>query len=398
MSCATANSEAMREGGSVALTVVVPFTRPWAVTAFFDSLDASGIDQESSALICYIDHDDARLVAAVRARMLAGAWRSLLLHTSGWEPPGEFTNAKRRRRRHCAMRLALRGLLPKTGLLLLTEDDAIWPAGGYTMLHDSYAAGGAEVVTGWQVNRWGDVRPPGIWHIEPGPPRRLQAMLPTEDRNAEYVDACGLYAMLTTAEVYRALDFRVWDDSLGQDVSVTWAATQRGVRIAVDWRCGLGHKLHDKVIEPRCAAPFERSADVVTIQTPSGPFWAFETKEADKVDRTGIYRTKQRITDPITGQVIVGKGADIKLAEAVEFARRGLLSDPAVNRHVHEGKVMPGVETKPVPGVEAPVLAQIEAPVAEAVETPEGPPYACRVCGREYKTIKGRDSHEEAKH
>lgn len=397
MSCATASSESLREGGAVALTVAVPFTRPWAVDPFFDALERSGIDESTAALLCYVDSHDARLASAVRTRMRAGRWRSLWLHVSGWEPPAEFQNATRRRKRHCAMRLGMRGLLPKTGLLLMTEDDALWPEGGYAMLAETYAVGAAEIVTGWQVNRWGDVRPPGIWHIEQGPPRRLQAMLPKP--GVEYVDACGLYAMLTEAEVYRSLDFRTWDNALGQDVSVTWEATRRGVRIAVDWRCGIGHKLHDRVIEPACAAPYERSADVITIQTPSGPFWAYESKkEAGDVSRTDVYRTKQRITDPASGQIIVGKGVDIKLAEAVEYARRGLLSDPAVNVHLHEGKVMPGVETKPVADVEAPtVLAQLEQPVA-AVETPEGPPYACRVCGREYKTEKGRDGHEASKH
>jgi hypothetical protein len=61
---------------------------------------------------------------------------------------------------------------------------------------------------------------------------------------------------------------------------------------------------------------------------------------------------------------------------------------------------MPGVETKPVAADEAPslaLLADVEGAPAP-VETPEGPPYACKVCGREYKTMKGRDDHEANKH
>lgn len=136
-----------------------------------------------------------------------------------------------------------------------------------------------------------------------------------------------------------------------------------------------------------------------TIMTPSGPFWVHEPKEAT-VSRTDSYRTKQRIIDPATGEIIVGKGTDLKMSEAVEYARRGLLSDPAVNMLIHSGKVMPGVETKPQPEGEAPALALLAdvegAPVP--VETPEAPPYACKVCGREYKTLKGRDEHEANKH
>ena len=409
MRTATARSEALREGGSVALTVAVPFTRPWAVAPFFDALDASGIPADTAALVCYIDSDDAALVEAVRARALAGAWRSVWLHVSGWHPPAEFSNATARRRRHCAMRLGMRGLLPKTGELLMTEDDALWPVGGYALLDETYRAGGCDVASGWQVNRWGDVRPPGVWRIEEGPPRRMIAMLPGTAL-VEYADAIGLYAMRTTCEAYRSLDFRVWDNTLGQDVSVTYDATRRGMKVAVDWRVGIGHRLERKVIPPTAAAPFEKEADMRTIMTPSGPFWAYEErKESDGVDRTGRYRTKQRVIDPATGAIVVGKGADIKMEEAVEFARRGMLSDPVVNVHIHDGRVPTGLESKPVAVPESKPVAAPERPALALldeietqtvpIERPEdGPPFVCRTCGKEYKTAKGRDAHEAAKH
>jgi len=138
-----------------------------------------------------------------------------------------------------------------------------------------------------------------------------------------------------------------------------------------------------------------------TIMTPSGPFWAYEPKGARKVNRTDVYRTKQRIIDPVTGAVVIGKGADITMAQAVEYARRGMLSDPAVNVHIGSGKVIAGVETHPALADETPslaLLADVEGAPKEELETPEGPPYACRTCGREYKTEKGRDAHEAAKH
>jgi hypothetical protein len=397
MRCVTARSERLRDGGAVDLTVVVPFTRPWAVDRFFDGLEASGVPVASSALLVYVDSDSGELYRAVRARAEGGAWRSVWLHTTGWPPPEEFANATRRRFRHCAMRLALRGLLPREGLLLATEDDTLWPEGGYTRLAATYAQGAADIVSGWQVNRWGVVQPPGVWQIDEGPPRKMIAVLP--DGDASYVDAVGLYALLCDAAVYRALDFRTWDNAIGQDVSVTYAATRAGVRVLVDWHVGLGHMLERKVIPPHAAAPYERTAEMRTIMTPSGPFWVHEPKEAT-VSRGDTYRTKQRITDPVTGEIICGKGTDLKMSEAIEYARRGLLSDPAVNMFAHSGKVMPGVETKPVAADEAPslaLLADVEGAPAP-VETPEGPPYACKVCGREYKTMKGRDDHEANKH
>jgi len=409
MRTATARSESLREGGAVALTVAVPFTRAWAVTPFFDALEASGVPVGTAALLCYVDSDDAALADAVRVRALAGAWRSVWLHVSGWHPPGEYKNATGRRKRHCAMRLGMRGLLPKTGALLMTEDDAIWPVGGYALLDATYSAGGCDFASGWQVNRWGNVRPPGVWLIEEGPPRRMAAMLPGS-ADVEYADAVGLYAMRTTCEAYRSLDFRMWDNTLGQDVSVTYEATRRGMKSAVDWRVGLGHLTERTTIPPRAAAPFEREADMRTIMTPSGPFWVFdEKKEREDVDRNGRYRTKQRIVDPVTGAIVVGKGVDIKLEEAVEYARRGMLSDPVVNVHIRSASVPAGLETKPVTDVETQPLPAHERPALAllddvetqdvAVETPEdGPPYVCRTCGKPYKTRKGRDAHEAAKH
>lgn len=397
MSYVTARSEALREGGSVGLTVVVPFTRAWAVRPFFDGLAASGVPMGEAALVVYVDSDDSTLISAVKEASLAGPWRSIWLHVTAWQPPEDFANATIRRFRHCAMRLALRGLLPRTGLLLATEDDTLWPEGGYTRLKATYDTGSADIVSGWQVNRWGDIRPPGVWRITHGPPRKLVAMLP--DGDSDYVDAIGLYSLLCDASVYRSLDFRVWDNTIGQDVSVTYGATKAGVRILVDWRVGLGHMTERKVIQPQAAVAYERTADVRTIMTPSGPFWAHTTKEACAVNRNDVYRTKQRIIDPASGVIIVGKGKDIPMSEAIEYARRGLLSDPAVNMHIHGGKVMPGVETHPHE-VEAPplaLLADVEGAPRE-VETPEAPPYACKVCGKEYKTTKDRDAHEAAKH
>lgn len=150
-----------------------------------------------------------------------------------------------------------------------------------------------------------------------------------------------------------------------------------------------------------------------TIMTPSGPFWSYDDekkrKERDGVERTGWYRTKQRVVDPATGAIVVGKGVDITMDEAVEYARRGMLSDPAVNVHIRTGRIPAGLEVKPVTAPDSKPVAAPERPALAlldeietqtvAVETPEdGPPFVCRHCGRRYKTARGRDAHEAAKH
>lgn len=397
------------DGGAVALTVAVPFTRLWAVDSFFKALYAADVPVTQAGIVAYVDSDDDALVAAVRAQIEARPWRSVVLHVSGWAPPGDRDKATVRRKRHAAMRLALRGLLPKQGMLLLLEDDTIVPATVYTRL--SAALEGADIATGVQVGRWGPAgRVYGLWQL-------------TQDKDAtsirsckggkgyEYISASGLFAMLCRAEVYRQLDFRTWHDQLGQDVSVTYAFTRAGGRLVVDWGCGCGHHTPQEVIPPSTPLTTERRhAMPLTIMTPSGPFWPTEARKEPAV-KQGRYRTKQRVV--VDGKIAAGKGTDIPMEQAIEWARLGYIHDPVLGRPGIETPVsavdstqaieptMPDLglaqyEVKPVSGIEVAVVDERAPMVVDLDTDPEGR-YLCPGCRRPYRSLENLRKHQADK-
>jgi len=394
-----------RDGGACDLTVVVPITRAWAVSQFFAALDASDVPRETSAIIAYVDSDDGALVSAVRPHL--EGWRTAVLHVSGWAPPEDNAPANRRRKRHAAMRLALRGLMPRAGAVLMLEDDTLVPRDVLARL--THVLAGADVATGAQVGRWGVVRCNGLWHETTRGDGRT-VLVSRIGTGIGYVDACGLYAMLTDASVYRALDFRTWHQDAGQDVSVTLRASRAGVRIGVDYDCGCGHLTPKGIISPSAATHFERTVDMLTIETPSGPFWAPDdplVKKEAAMNARDTYTVHQRIIKG--GAVLHGKGAQIPMTEAVELARQGFISDPALGPLAYQGQVLPGVEAvADAPAFETPEvpLAQYETPVAPPVEVKaqyeyepdEQGLYICPVCFKSYKTPEGIAKHVAAKH
>lgn len=390
-------SHERREGGECALTVAVPFTRAWAVEPFFAALDAADVGKDSAILV-YVDSDEAALAEAVRPHL--EGWRTAVLHVSGWEPPEDFARGAVRHKRHAAMRLALRGLLPKAGMLLMLEDDTIVPPDILARL--THVLRGADIATGVQVGRWG-ARVNGLWSATTRQDGRT-VFRSVKGKGVGRVDACGLYALLAEASVYRALDFRTWYEDAGQDVSVTLKASRAGVRIGVDFECGCGHQTPNGIIPPDCGIDFERTAQMLTIQTPSGPFWApeaFKVKE-DTMDRD-TYRTHQRVIKG--GAVLYGKGSVIKMSEAIELAREGLISDPALGPIAFQGQVLPGVDSvADAPAIEVPEVPidAYVAPVAPGLEVKyqedEAGAFICPTCFKSYKSEHGLSAHVKAKH
>lgn len=400
-------TSSFHDGGAVDLTVVVPFTRLWAVAPFFDALEASDVPIERSAIIAYCDTEDDAVLQAVSER--CQSFRTRLLHFTAWEPPGEREKAHRRRIRHTAMRLGLRGLMPKTGRVLMLEDDTIVPADVYARLTRLLEAG-ADIAIGLQVGRWASPVN-GVWSITPDTRNRGLLVARALDRTTgiQRVDAAGFYCMLCEAETYRQLDFRVWNDSLGHDVSVTYRATQAGMSIVLDWECGCGHLTPTgRIISPSDGMTgFRRSANVTAIMTPSGPFWTpNEIKKEEPKLRRGMYRTKQRIV--VDGKIAVGKGMDITIEQAIEYVRRGVLSDPAINAYANGGQPIANVdETPTAPPVESGEikLAQLETPVAPEPErgvtfvSETKDPLSCDVCGAgPFKSAAGVANHKRAAH
>jgi hypothetical protein len=228
--------------GVAGLTLFAPFTRRWCVDRFFAALGSSDVPFAEASFVAYIDSNETDLAEAVADAALALPFAEVAVYFSGRETPAEFANVARRTR-HGLVRTASVALVPKTGRLLLLEDDTLVPADVYARLSAALEQG-YEWVCGFEVGRWGGNYCAGVWRFE-SRRGRLVAMTPMPGRGVEPVDATGLYCTLTTCEVYRSVSWGLWDDALGHDVTITRGMSLAGRRLAVDWGCRCIHVTKD---------------------------------------------------------------------------------------------------------------------------------------------------------
>ena len=224
----------LREG-SGDIAVFVPFTREWCIERFFDAFDASDVPFERCRLTVYVDHDDADMLSRIERRALATRCSEVVVHCSAWAPPKELALSRERRGRHSAMRTASVGLIPDATYLLLLEDDTLIPPDTWELLSAGLEAG-YDWVSGFEVGRWG-APCPGIWDLSKRGIRRSK----DPGDGLEDCDATGVYLVLTTPEVYRAVRWDVWDNAYGHDVSITWLLKKAGYRVGVEWRAECIH-------------------------------------------------------------------------------------------------------------------------------------------------------------
>ena len=288
----------LREGtGDIA--IFVPFTRAWCVDRFFASLAESDVPFHRARFVAYIDHDDGELAQAVSDAALAIPFAEVVIHCSAWPPPAEYERTRERRGRHAAMRCASVGLVPESAkYLLLLEDDTTVPAKTWKTLRADLGKG-YDWVCGFEIGRW-RCPCPGIWDMS-APGYRRSA---TPGKGLEDADATGVYLVLTTPDVYRALPWDVWDNNYGHDVSITWLLKKAGYRIGVDWSLECVHmtesgdltcSMSEPTVNPRPLPPF---APVLFAHPDVVPFTEFQSCGPERVARkrpltTGIDRERR---------------------------------------------------------------------------------------------------------
>lgn len=365
-----ARSLTLREGASD-VTVFCPITRGWCVDRFFDALGASDVPFDRALMVAYVDSDDEALLASVSERALALPFAAVVVHFSAWRPPGEYDNASRRRTRHAAMRCASAGLMPPDGELLLLEDDTLVPPDVWALL--SAARSRFDWVSGFEVGRW-SVTAPGVWRIADG-----MMLSPRPGRGTEGVSATGIYCVLTTTALYRLVRWDDWDDAYGHDVSCTYALTNAGYRLGVEWRCRCVHMTEKGDLTCDMAVTYSRPvAGPPRRRVPLPIGEVLETGDGmTSSDR--IYYAPHRIV--VGGVIKYGKKAPMPWDEAVALARAGIISDPALTPYEPRDEVKPDGPSEgkgliaPAPGV-----------------------HVCTACHRAFKTEGGLATHMRAKH
>lgn len=229
----------MLRKGSGDIVVFAPFTRLWCVERFYAALAASDVPFHRCRYVAFVDSDDPALLDAVTAGALALPFAEVVVHCTAWEPPAEFCRSRERRGRHSAMRCASVGLIPDAKYLLLLEDDTLIPPNSWKRLRAGLSKG-YDWVCGFEVGRW-RCPCPGIWDMSTPGIRRSK----DPGKGLEPCDATGVYLVLTTPDVYRALPWDVWDNNYGHDVSITWLLTQKGYKLGVDWSLECIHITED---------------------------------------------------------------------------------------------------------------------------------------------------------
>ena len=217
-------------------TVFAPFSRPWAIDRFFDTLALSDVPFADCHFTAYVDHDDQAVVKRVRDRAKELPWLSVTVKSSGQPPAGNTDSSGTRRTRQALMRQASFDLIRKRSeRLLLLEDDTTVPPQVWAKL-GAMLDSGYDWATGFEVCRW-NLRCAGVWRIGHG---KIESMLPKQ-ATVEPCDASGVYCAMTTPAVYMRYPWDVMDPTYGQDVTVTYRLHLDGLKLGVDWSCQCIH-------------------------------------------------------------------------------------------------------------------------------------------------------------
>ena len=314
--------------GKATHTVLATISRAYPLARFFDSIAASDIPFADCRFIAYCDTDSDDLIAEVKSRALAVPFAAVTLAVTGNAPfhassPTEHFEVAQR---HGRSRQETVALVPKaTDRLLLLEDDTTVPPDSWQKL-SAMLESGYDWAIGFEVSRW--QRPcAGIWRIQDG---TISSMMPQFDLDTESyvqdIDASGLYLVMTTPAVYAAQRWDTYDHTYGQDVSVTYALSQSGYRLGVDWSLECVHIGPDRDWTCGQVVEFVRAA------RPHQPEHVDDmVKPAQSVVR-GRTVTPLRNKRLVMGKtvemdgVVYERGQRVDLATAIEMSNRNLIS------------------------------------------------------------------------
>jgi hypothetical protein len=209
-------------------TLFLPVTRPWAVEAVVDALNASDIPRSVVLML------DAPECWGWFDALLDSGWLVTVVTTGRGDPPADRIA---RRSRHLAMRLDSQGLLKDYDRVLCVEDDTLVPRDVWTRL-SGLLDRGYTAATGLEYTKDG-ARVPGVWRFD----RNLGLYEPMFGTGIGEVAACGHYCLMTTGAEYAGAKI---DPDV--DEPVDRAHTKHLAPIAVDFDCICGHLREDGAV------------------------------------------------------------------------------------------------------------------------------------------------------
>lgn len=236
-------------------SLIVPFTRDWMVDKWFDWLRTSTPDfAEATEVIAYVDSDNPELLEQIKEQDV-GKFGTFKVLFSGKESVGNIS-VSWRKDRICEVYNHLRLLVnPDSKYVIGIEDDTtIDGSNGITRLVNGIKSNPViGFYSGVQAGRW--VLPYiGAWEVD----NLVDPQMITTcefNQTLKQVDGCGMYAFVTTAELFKAHRFHRHSDSaeiFGPDVNFVMSVKKAGKLAYCDMGLIALHHLADGAIkDPR---------------------------------------------------------------------------------------------------------------------------------------------------
>lgn len=241
----------------IRVAIFIPVSRADHLERLFHSLEVLQCDKDRTALLTYVDGDSKLFVQTRNLTELSKFGERLCVQRS-YEGRGQHRPAvsvRERRNRIAAIHNEAKEFIPECEYVFGIEDDTIVPAHALTRLLSGYAAHPyAGFVEGVELGRWG-IPYVGAWRADDiYDLKRIETVMPPEERKLEAIDAGGFYCYLTRRQQYMAHEYAPFQaDSLGPDVNYGLWLRQQGFQNYIDWNVLCEHR--------------RRNGDSVTLAT-----------------------------------------------------------------------------------------------------------------------------------
>lgn len=234
-------AEVLKYNTEVDYTFTLMFSRPWAVTKYFDNLDKMEIPPKTE-IICVIDTRDYEFVDAVVSRLkkLSDKFNTIKYIVTENLRLEEFTGVAFRRKRiidnwHILLTEA------RGEIILAAEDDSLPQPDAYIKLIKDLKDNKVDFVQGNIIGRWRSNMYPA-WKVfeKNGQPWKVTSG--EEKTGLEEIQGCGWYCFASYADVCRK--YQMIDDQnlpLGPDVSFGYKLWKAGFKLLHDWDIKVEH-------------------------------------------------------------------------------------------------------------------------------------------------------------
>lgn len=313
------------------LTLVVPFSRPWALSRWADSLLGWELPWDSVQVLAWIDHYDVEFARDVLGRLSAVEQRGANVRHfyTGQEPAAEDDRRLRRNRITDAWRWFLDQAEAPT--ILAAEDDTLPDADAYQRLL-RHLESGAVFAQGTEVAR----QLPYVPHWTVGDHEILSGNY--DGRTVVPIQGGGWYCAAMRTDLARGCLVPGDDLPLGPDVAFVREFARRG-RCVGDWSIECAHVgekffLHPAMSDLLQVRYWRRDGRWMRAEHVAAPY-----RQACQKSEDGLLRVK--VLKPFTGSVeerekyanpadrLIHQGTIMEMSEE-RFAELGIRVNPIV--------------------------------------------------------------------